>query len=53
MLLGNAIACCQTPCNGGLKVGVGCRWTASLLQMLAPSYSGMELQIARRLIMVG
>ena len=26
VLVGNTIADCWTPCNGGLKVAVGCRW---------------------------
>ena len=44
MLMGNASADCQRPYNGGLKVDG--------LRLVAPSYWGMQLLIARRLIMV-
>ena len=45
VLLGNAIAACEPPCNGGFQGGVG-------LPMVALCYWGMLLQLARRLVMV-
>ena len=43
VFLGNAIADCLTLYNGGLKVAL------HALQVVAPCYRGMQLQIARRL----
>ena len=39
VFLGEAVADCQTPCNGGLKVALGCKWWRRVW--------GMQLQIAR------
>ena len=43
--MGNAIADCQTPYDGVLKVALGCRWWRRV--------GGMQLQIARRRVMLG
>ena len=69
VFLANAIADCWTPCNGGLRVAVGCRrwrrsWgqlqivgrrvmVGSRWQWVAGCCWEVQLQIARCLLMVG